>query len=189
MKRTALLLVLLVAYGGMFGRRLITGSGEAFDPVAPQAREIERALADKQYERALPLANELRTLHPDEPLVELWLALTYHGLHRFADEARAWERFIEIGSAPEEACPWMALANELANPGKPEIVIEALERCTTMDRRDPERLADLGIALALAGKTEEALAVYRRAAEMDPRHPVIARQVERLSQTSAGAPR
>lgn len=188
MKRTALLALLLVAYAGMFGRRLVTNTRE-MNPVSPQAREIERALADDQYERALLLAKELQTLHPDEPLVELWLAQTYRGLSRFADEAKAWERFIEIGSAPEEACPWIAYA--YSNGGKDQTPLNpaAFERCARLDPRDPERLRGLGDALDGAGKLEEALAVYRRAVEMDPRNPAIARQVERLSRAVAGGPR
>ena len=188
MKRTALLVLLLVAYGGVFGRRLVTSTGDALDPVGPQAREIERALADKQYERAIPLAKELQTLHPDEPLVELWLAAAYEGLHRFEDEAKAWERFIEIGSAPEEACPWIAYAYT-GGPDQVRLNLEAFERCARLDPRDPERLQGFAAALHEAGKLQEALAVYQRAAEMDPRNPAIAKQVERLSRAVAGGPR
>ena len=185
MKRTALLVLLLAAYAGLFGHRLVTSTGDELDPVGPQAREIERALADKQYERAIPLAKELQTLHPEEPLVQLWLAEAYRGLHRFPDEANAWERFIEIGSAPEEACPWIAYAYN-GGPDQVRLNLEAFERCARLDPRDPERLQGLAAALDHPGKLREALAVYQRAAEMDPRNPAIAKQVERLSRAVAG---
>ena len=185
MKRTALLVLLLAVYAGLFGHRLVTSTGDELDPVGPQAREIERALADKQYERAIPLAKELQTLHPDEPLVELWLAAAYIGLNRFEDEARAWERFIEIGAAPEEACPRIAYAYS-GGPDQIQLSLEAFERCARLDPRDPERLQDFAAALDEAGKLKEALALYQRAAEMDPRNPAIAKQVERLSRAVAG---
>jgi tetratricopeptide (TPR) repeat protein len=186
MKRTALLVLLLVAYAGMFGRRLVTSTTE-MDPVGPQAREIERALADKQYERALPLAKELQSLHPHEPLIELWMTLIYEGLHRGDEEKKAWERFIEFGSAPEEACPGMAFARSPADQTPPDF--EAFERCARLDPRDPQRLIDFADALRGSGKPDEALAVYRRAADMDPRNPLIVQRIERLSQWLAGRPR
>jgi len=97
MKRTALLLLLLAGYGGAVARHHVTSATE-LDPVSPQAREIERALAEEQYEHALPLVRELQALHPNDPLVELWLALIYGGLHRFDDEAAAWQRVIDAGA-------------------------------------------------------------------------------------------
>jgi tetratricopeptide (TPR) repeat protein len=165
----------------MFSWQLITTADVGFDPLSPQAREVERSLADHEYGQALTLANELKTKYPNEPLIELWLTEIYRGTERYADEAQAWERFIEIGSAPDEACPGLANAYAMSKPDQPDLA--AHERCTELDSRDPERLVDYGHALALAGKRDEALAVFRRAAELDPRHPAIATQIDRLSRT------
>jgi tetratricopeptide (TPR) repeat protein len=178
MKRTALIALLLGAYAGMFSWRLFTTAVDGFDAVSPQAREVERSLADQRYEQALPLAKELQTKYPNEPLIELWLAAIYRGMQRYADEAQAWERFIEIGSAPDEACPGLANAYAMSKPNQPDLA--AHERCTTLDARDPERLLDYGVALELAGKRDEALAVFRRAAELDPSHPAPGRFIDAL---------
>jgi tetratricopeptide (TPR) repeat protein len=179
MKRTALIALLLGAYAGMFGWRLFTTAVDGFDAVSPQAREIERSLADQRFEQALPLAKELQTKYPSEPLIELWLADIYRGLQRYADEAQAWERFIEVGSAPEEACPGLANAYAMSKPN--QLDLGAHERCTKLDPRDPEHVIDYGIALGLAGKKDEALAVFKRAAELDPGHPAPARFIDALS--------
>jgi len=181
MKRTALIALLLGAYAGMFSWQLVTTADAGFDAVSPQAREVERSLANHQYGDALTLANELKTKYPDEPLIDLWLAEIYRGTQRYSDEARAWERFIETGSAPDEACPGLANAYAMSKPN--QLDLAAHERCTKLDPRDPERLVDFGYALVLAGKRDEALAVFRRAAELDPRHPAIATQIDLLSRT------
>jgi tetratricopeptide (TPR) repeat protein len=186
-KRTALLVLLLAAYAGVFGRHMVTGTGEGFDPLAPQAREIERSLAYGRFQQALPLAKELQALHPEEPLIDLWLARIYHGMRLFADEAKAWERFIEIGGAPEEACPWLAYAYARSKPDQQDLA--AQERCVALDPRDPERLVDLGLAFEQAGKRSEALAAYKRAAELESRHRFVAQRIERLSQALAGGQR
>ena len=114
------------------------------------------------------------------------LALTYQGLGRFADEAVAWERFITLGAAPEEACPGLADAYPRNGDGDGEL--RAYERCADLDPRDPERLLDLGDALERARRPSDALEVYRRAAGLDPRHPVIARRIDRVSRELAGTP-
>jgi tetratricopeptide (TPR) repeat protein len=163
----------------MFSWQLITTADAGFDAVSPQAREVERSLADHQYAQALTLATELKTKYPNEPLIELWLTEIYRGTQRYADEAQAWERFIEMGSAPDEACPGLANAYAMSKPN--QLDLAAHERCTRLDPRDPERLIDYGLALGLAGKKDEALTVFRRAAELDPHHPVPGRFIDALS--------
>jgi Flp pilus assembly protein TadD len=183
MKRVVLLIVLLVAYAAVFGRRLAPVGPAPLDVVSPQAREIERALTNRRFADVLPLALELQTAHPAEPLTAYWLALAYRGLDRPADEAAAWERFVVLGSAPAEACPDMAEA--YARLGSEEQALAAYARCADLDPRDPERLLDLGHALEQAGKPADALTVYRTAATLDPGHPVIARRIDRLAGATA----
>ena len=184
-KRTALIALLLGAYVGTFSWQLFTTADVGFDALSPRAREVERSLADHQYEQALTLANELKTKYPNEPLIELWLAEIYRGTQRYADEAQAWERFIETGSAPDEACPGLANAYAMSKPE--QLDFGAFERCTKLDPRDPERLIDYGLALRLEGKKDEALDAFRRAAELDPHHPAPATFIDELLR-SGGRP-
>jgi tetratricopeptide (TPR) repeat protein len=141
-----------------------------------RAREVERAIAERRFEHALPIALELRDSYPREPLAELWLAAIYRGAGRPADEVQAWERFIAFGSAPAEACP--GLAEALARKGDP--MVPAYERCVRMDPSDPERLLDLAAALERAGQSAAARETYQRASDLDPDHPVVVRALERL---------
>lgn len=184
--RVPLLLVLLCAYGIFIERRLSPDGPDGLDVVSPRARLIEHAIAAERFADALPIALEFEASYPREPLVAYWLALTYQGLGRAADEAAAWERFIALGAAPEEACP--GLADAYARNGNGDGGLQAYERCTRLDPRDPERLLDLGDALERARRPSDALAAYRRAALLDPKHPVIARRIDRVSRQLAGQP-
>ena len=92
--RTGLLLVLLAAYVGATVRpALVAGSGGAFDALAPEARFIERAIGERRFGDALPVALDLRRAHVREPLVAYWLATIYQGLDRAADARSAWDDF------------------------------------------------------------------------------------------------
>lgn len=185
-KRVLLLVVLLGAYGVFLERRLSPEGPAGLDVVSPRARQVEHAIAAGRFADALPIALELEASYSGEPLVVYWLALTYHGLGRFADETAAWERFITLGAAPEEACP--ELANAYALTGDDDGGVRAYARCAGLDPRDPERLLDLGDALDRARRPAEALEAYRRAASLDPKHPVIARRIDRVSRDMAGKP-
>lgn len=183
-RRLALLVVLAVAYGAFLEGRLALAGSSGLDPVSPAARQVEQAIAAERFNDALPIALELEASYPGEPLSAYWLALIYEGLGRSADEAAAWERFITLGGAPEEACPGLAEAH--ARAGGADAALGAYQRCARLDARDPERLVDLGEALERARKPADALDAYRRAASLDSKHPVIARRIERLSRELAG---
>jgi tetratricopeptide (TPR) repeat protein len=187
-RRVALLLVLLGLYAAFLERRLSPAGAVGLDPVSPRAREVEHAIAAERHADALPLALELEASYPREPLVAYWLALIYQGLGRGADEVAAWERFITLGAAPEEACPGLADARARHAGVDAEQGLRAYERCAELDPRDPERLIDLGDALDRARRRSDALDAYRRAAGLDPTHPVVRRRIDRVSRELAGAP-
>jgi tetratricopeptide (TPR) repeat protein len=153
------------------------------DVVSPRAREVEQAIASARFSAALPIALELRQAHPDEPLVELWLAAIYRGLDRHHDEAASWERFIALGSAPAEACPGLADAYARADATR---AVAAYQRCVDLDPRDPERLIDLAMALERAGRGQEAVEAWHRAGRLDPKHPAVARRLEHLTRAATG---
>ena len=95
MNRLALLLVLLGAYGAFFGRHFVRGGAAGLDPVGPEARQIERAIAERRYDEAKQLADgvSLRFGSPHDPLLDYWVALIAHGRRQPREEAEAWERF------------------------------------------------------------------------------------------------
>ncbi len=93
--RLALLLVLLAAYGAFFSRHFLSGGPARLDPVGPEARQIERAIAERRYDDAKQLADgvNLRFGSPHDPLLDYWFALIAHGRQQPREEAEAWERF------------------------------------------------------------------------------------------------
>jgi len=174
-KRSALYLVLLAAYAAFLGRGMLSQGPARLDPVGPQARKVEQAIAEGRFADAEPLANQARRFNADRLLTSYWLALINRGLNRSRAEALSWENF---GSSPE-VCP--ALAEAQARLGDAAQAIGAFARCASLDRDDPERLIDLAEAYERAGRTPDALDAYRKAASLDPRNPVIARRITRLS--------
>lgn len=177
MKRTALYLALLASYAAFFGRGMLSEGPQRLDPVGPQARKIEQAIAEGRFADAEPLAHETRrfTFTADRRLTYYWLALIYRGLKRPDVEAQMWENF----QWSAETCP--AAADAQARLGDPAHAIAGYARCASLDRDDPERLVDLAEAYERAGRSPEALETYRKAATLDPRNPTIARRVARLT--------
>ena len=167
-RRTLLLLFLLAVYlaptvrsmAGEFFRR------GAFDPFLPAARALEQRIEEGRFADALPLAHELERTYPREAQVAIWLARVHHGLNDSGSEVVAWERYVTLSPAPEEACP--ALPEAYARAGKPAESLQAYERCAAFDDRDVVRLVDLGEAYARAHRTHDAIAQYERAASLDP---------------------
>ena len=97
MTRTALLVGLLAAYiAATVGPALEQGSGHGFDALAPESRFVERAIGERRFGDALPVAIQLRRAHAGEPLVAYWLATIYQGLGRAADARSAWNDFTRL---------------------------------------------------------------------------------------------
>jgi tetratricopeptide (TPR) repeat protein len=184
-KRVAVLVVLLVAYAAFLERRLVSEGPARIDPVGPRAREVEQAIGTGRFADALPVALELGS-SSREPLVAYWLALIYHGLGRPADEIESWERFIDRGGAPADACP--GLADAAARLGDAARALSTYERCVSLDPQEPERLIDLGDALERADRPREALDAFQRALALDSRNPVVDHRIERVKRGGAGQP-
>ena len=77
-----------------------------------------------------------------------------------ADEAAAWERFIDVSPTPIEACPH--LGNAYARAGEAARSLEAFERCVSFDPRNAETLFFLGLAYERAGRTDAAADQYSK---------------------------
>ena len=168
MRRTFLLVLLLAIYLASHVRSLVGGvarRGE-FDPFLPAARALEQRIGEGRFADALPLARELERTYPRDAQVFFWLARVHRGLNDSASEIIAWERYVTLSAAPEEACP--ALAEAYARVGRPAESLQAYERCAAFDDRDVLRLVDLGEAYERAHRTRDAIAQYERAASIDP---------------------
>jgi tetratricopeptide (TPR) repeat protein len=179
-RRTLLLLFLLAVYlaptvrsmAGEFFRR------GAFDPFLPAARALEQRIGEGRFADALPLARELERTYPGDAQVAFWLARVHQGLNDSGSEAAAWERYITLSAAPEEACP--SLPEAYARAGRLAESLQAYERCAAFDDGDVVRLVDLGEAYARAHRTHDAIAQYERAASIDPGDPNLVSRMTAL---------
>jgi len=168
--RRLILALLLFANVGLFVRLpSMAAPDRAFDPLAPRGREVERAIAERQFERALPIARELQVAHPAEPVVAFWLAEVLHGLNQFADEASQWERVRQLTNHPDAVCP--AIAEAYAHAGDDERALDRYEQCATDAAADAERWFDLAQAYAARGRAVDATRAYERSRALDPTNP------------------
>jgi tetratricopeptide (TPR) repeat protein len=171
-KRTALLVVLLLIYAAFAFRGVVRGvlNRGAFDPLQPLGRTVEQRIAERRYAEALPVAMELQQAYPKEPLVAFWIAQVHHGLNHPSAEADAWERYMALSPAPAEACPSLPLA--YVQMHRPEKALSSYERCAELAPDDVDVLIDVGKAYAEAGRRDRARAAFERAAILDPDHPL-----------------
>ena len=115
-----------------------------------------------RYADALEPTSRLVARFPLQQAYAERLAHIFGKLNRPADEAAAWERFIDTSPTPIDACP--AIGDAYARAGQPQKSLEALQRCVSFDPRNSEQLFFLGRAYEHAGRTADAMARYSEAA-------------------------
>lgn len=147
-----------------------------FDPLDPPGRQVELAIETQRFADALPIAQDLRTAYPDDPLVLFWLAEIYRGLDRPKDELTVWDAFLRVSSAPWEACPWLPEAE--ARAGRADAALRRYHDCVGFAPDNPQRLLDLAAAQIDRGQKHEALLTYAKAAALDPHDPGIPKLME-----------
>jgi hypothetical protein len=103
------------------------------DPFDSRPRAVEQLVVAGRFADALPLAIELQSTYPGEPLVSFWLATINHGLDRPLAEALAWGEYVRTSAAPAEACPHWAEAYTRA--GREDEAETASRRCAELERR------------------------------------------------------
>ena len=185
MNRSLLLALLLVLSAAPFLRGPASGD-VGFDPLEARGRQVELAIETGRFSDGLPVALDLQRSHPDEPLVLYWLTEIYRGLGRPRDEVLAWQAYLRLSSAPEDACPWLAEA--YAHAGDAEAALGQYRDCVSIDPDEPQRLLDLAAAQAARHQMSDALESYARAAALDPRDPAIPRLAGALHRTAGGTP-
>lgn len=167
--RRLTLAVLLAAYAAVFVRFPAWGRDAAFDPMEPRGREVEMAIEAGRFAQALPMTQDLRVSHPDDPTIQFWLAEIHRGLQRPAEEAAALEHLLRLTNFADAACP--ALPEAYARAGDTARALDAYTRCAGAGATDAERWFDLGVAQAAAGNDAEALAAFATSRALDPTNP------------------
>ena len=177
--RLVLLVALLAAYVAVFASARLSGrNGDRLDPLTPRPRAVERAIGERRFADALPLALEDARATPRDPLPQHWLALIEQGLGRADEEAAAWERYAALSSAPGAGCP--DLPEAYARAGHDAQALAAYERCAKDDDTEPQRLIDLAAAYARNRRFTDARVAYERAARLDPLNPAIPSRIASL---------
>ena len=168
--RRLIIALLFIGYAAVFVRLpSLDRAGRPFDALDPRGREVERAIEEKRFAEALPIARDLRRAHAADPIVVYWLAEIYRGLGQAADESAAWERVLQLTGLADAACP--ALPESYARAGERARAVDAYERCAAAAPDDPERWFDLGTAYSSGGRRVDAENAYAKSRALDPSNP------------------
>jgi tetratricopeptide (TPR) repeat protein len=180
------LAILLVGYAALFVRLPSIGRSAApFDPLEPRGREAETAIEEGRFKDALPIVRELANEHDADPVIAYWLAEIHRGLGEANDEARAWERVLDLTGSADFACP--ALPEAYTHAGDHDKALGAYERCASAGGDDAERWLDLGAAYAAAHRDREATIAYEKSRALDDSNPRLPGPVD--DSTWAGSSR
>lgn len=128
-------------------------------------------MRDGRLDDALALAQTLRRTQPVDPFVSFLTATILEAQRRWPDAAVMWDEYLAHTSAPDTACPNVALAYEHA--GDSDSALQRYRTCLVSDPDNPDRLADLAGLLAARGQTGEARVLYDRAIALDSSDVVL----------------
>jgi tetratricopeptide (TPR) repeat protein len=108
---------------------------------------------------------------PDMPLAYLQLAYVEHARGRLDAAIAASRRAVELRPLDAESASLYAVY--LTEAGRARETVTFLEPYAKAGQPDVEVLTALGMAQARIGRTEDALATFARAREVDPTNPMI----------------
>ncbi|MBV9406758.1 MAG: tetratricopeptide repeat protein [Acidobacteriaceae bacterium] len=91
-----------------------------------------------------------------------------HRAQQYGDEAKLWQDFMDHSGAPQEACPQIGKAYELA--GDVDGSVQAYEKCVSLDGGNVDTL--IGFAHVLQQKRDfnRAATLYRQCVSKDPKN-------------------
>jgi hypothetical protein len=135
--RRVALVLLLVACAWAFLRPSPSGTSTGFDPLEVRGREVERAIEERRFADALPIAADLEAAHPDDAVIAFWLAEIAGGLGR-ADEGDRWARVLALTDDADAACP--AMPEAYARVGQASRAATAYARCAGVAAAEREDL-------------------------------------------------
>lgn len=165
-------LIVAIALLATFRWTLLPAAGNDDPPVDAEAQawmtESRDAFADGRWDDALAPTLALVERFPAQQVYLDRLARIYFGLGRAADEASAWERFVEVSPTPGDACP--AMGQAWARAGDRAQALEAFTWCRDLDPKSAEGVYFLGRAYLREGRNQEALDTFREAVRVDPLH-------------------
>lgn len=115
----------------------------------PQSEVTRRMMASArdnfdrgEYVLALPPAQELHRLFPENHIYIEQLANIYNRLRRYPEEAEMWELYLQYSPVPIEGCPQVGIA--WRNQALADKAINALKRCLALEPNNPDVIYQLG---------------------------------------------
>lgn len=147
---------------------------EALDAAQPLVEDAAQLEAEKaltlglsgRLAEGIALVREASATHPDSAAVHLTAASLLFAAGQAEEGARAAERALELD--PDDPQPLALRARFRAATGRLEGAREDCERYLALRPDDPAIHFVLGAVHDGAGRSDEAIAAYRRAAELDP---------------------
>jgi tetratricopeptide (TPR) repeat protein len=130
-------------------------------------REYSAMLPQEAFPRALAAATKAVELDPNSAEAHNSLAFaSFWGFFDVATADREFQRAIELDPRLSRAHHWYATF--LIDIGRAQEALAEIERARQLDPSSTPILADKGVILALAGKTEEARALLKQLATSQP---------------------
>jgi tetratricopeptide (TPR) repeat protein len=171
------------AFAATYGVQLFGVPSCSLGPIKADAAlvRVDQLIAKHEFTTALPLALDNRRRHSADASVRWQLARVYEGLARPADEAAAWQDYLELSQPTNPACERLSsLYTQLDQPAR---VIAIVDRCLSFDDDQPALLADQAAAYLKMGNRAAAVAGLTRALAID-RDPALAARLDDLKRSA-----
>jgi tetratricopeptide (TPR) repeat protein len=124
----------------------------------------------QQYQEALTPTLKLYRAYPENHIYIERLAQIYDHLGRYEDEAKYWERYLDLAPTPIAACPQIGEAYWKRGDAQEKQAISAYERCLAIDPLNADSIFYLGHALEMTGDFERAAATYQKGLQLSPEY-------------------
>jgi len=130
------LAALAVAAAFAIELRGLSGRGSGSSDWEPSNRRADALIAAGRFAEALPIVVAEQTRHPEDANTLRQLARVHAGLHRWSDEADAWEHYLAVAPATDDVC--IRLADVYRRLARPERTAAIAVRCLPFDPHQPE---------------------------------------------------
>ena len=150
--------------------------------------ESQGFILAQQYQEALTPTLKLYRAYPENHIYIERLAQIYDHLGQFDNEAKSWERYLDLAPTPIAACPQIGESYWKQGETHEKQAIAAYERCLAIDPLNADSIFYLGHALEMSGDFERAASTYEKGLQLSPEYTDLrlglARSWLRLDKTS-----
>ncbi|MBL8757322.1 MAG: tetratricopeptide repeat protein [Phycisphaerae bacterium] len=156
-------------------------------PKHPEANHLLAMvlIAQREFVQAEHFAQRAAALKPDSPDFLNTLGLVHYHRGRLDDAASALERAASL--RPAWAAPWNNLGSIRMDQKRHADAADAWEAALRADPDHADSMQSYAMLLIHAGRTDRALPLLRRAAELDPHNPLTVGNIATAISYHAGA--